>query len=74
MDLGDIAYSYNNDKEGVYFFWDEDPDAYNNAPAAASAFSRGHMAMAAAGGLIVGVLAATLTLLPKRKKEKKEEQ
>ena len=68
VDLGDEAWSFNNDKKGVYFFWAEDTGAFMNA--SASAFSGGHIAIAAAAGLIIGVLGATFMLLPKRKKEK----
>lgn len=68
IDLGDTAYSYNNKKGGVYFFWDEDAEAENNG-VTASAFSAGHMAMVGAVGLVIGILAATFVLLPQRKKE-----
>jgi len=67
VDLGDMAYSYNNKKDGVYFFWDSDAAAA--ADATASAFSVGQMALAGAGGLVLGLLIATLVFLTKRKKK-----
>ena len=68
VDLGDTAWAYNNNKKGVYLFWDEDTSAF---PAdAASAFSRGHIAMACAASLALGILGTTLALYPKRKKER----
>ena len=67
VDLGDMAYSYNNDKNGVYFFWDSDKNAETGQMA--SAFTGGHMAMAGAGGLVLGLLVATLIFLTKRKKK-----
>ena len=67
VDLGDTAWSFNNKKGGVYFFWDEDKGAF--AEAAASAFSAGQMAMASGAGLLAGILGSTLVLLPKRKKK-----
>ena len=68
VDLGDTAWAYNNKKEGVYLFWDEDTAAF---PAdTASAFSRGYIAMACAASLAIGILGTTLALYPKRKKER----
>ena len=66
-DLGDTAYSYNNDKKGVYFFWDSDEKAVKNETA--SAFTGGHMALAGAGGIVLGALVMTLVFLPKKKKQ-----
>ena len=68
MDLGDTAYSYNNDKNGVYFFWDSDPKAYDT-PKTASAFTGGQLAMSGAAGLALGLLGATAILRPRKKKE-----
>ena len=51
----------------MYFFWDEDEGAFDEPTA--SAFSGGQMAMAAGAGLLVGILGATLVLLPRRKKK-----
>ena len=70
MDLGDTAYCYNNKKDGVYFFWGEDEGAFDQA--AASAFGRGHLALAGLGGLILGIAGATLVLNKKRRKEEPE--
>ena len=71
MDLGDTAYSFNNKKNGVYLFWDEDTEAYNK-PNTASAFTGGQLALTGAGGLAVGILGATAALYPKRKKREQE--
>ena len=71
VDLGDTAYSYNNDKKGVYFFWDSDEKAVANKTA--SSFGIGQMALIGAAGLVLGLLIATLVFLP-RKNKKKEEQ
>ena len=71
QDLGDTAWAFNNDKKGVYFFWNSDENAY--PASAASAFSTGHMAMGIAIGLAVGILGATLALYPKRKREEAPE-
>ncbi len=67
VDLGDTAWAFNNDKKGVYFFWDEDSKAF--AGEAASAFSGGHVALAAIGGLLLGIAGATLVVRAKRRKE-----
>ena len=67
VDLGDTAWSFNNKKGGVYFFWDEDKGAF--AEVTASAFSGGQMAMAAGAGVLIGVLGSTLVILPRRKKK-----
>ena len=70
VDLGDTAWAFNNDKKGVYFFWDEDTNAF--ATDAASAFSGGHLALAGFGGLILGIAGATLVLNKKRKEDEPE--
>ena len=71
VDLGDTAWSFNNKKKGVYFFWDEDSKAF--AGEAASAFSGGHVALAAIGGLLLGIAGATLVVRAKRRKENEPE-
>lgn len=71
-DLGDTAYAYNNKKDGVYFFWADDASAYDEISPVASIFTAGHLAVAAVGGLLLGVLGATLILLPRRRKESGE--
>ena len=70
VDLGDTAWAYNNDKKGVYFFWDADENAF--AQAAASAFSGGQIALAGFGGLILGIAGATLVLTRKRREDEPE--
>ena len=70
VDLGDTAWAFNNDKDGVYFFWDVDKNAF--AEETASAFGAGHLAMAGIGGLLIGILGASFLLSPRRKKEKGE--
>ncbi len=69
LDLGDTAWAFNNKKGGVYFFWNEDTEGLKSK--AASAFSGGYLAIAAATGLAVGILGATLVLYPRRKEEEK---
>ena len=71
VDLGDTAWSFSNKKNGVYFFWQEDENAYSNATA--SAFTKGHLALTGAGGLVVGLVAATMVLKKPVKKRKEEE-
>ena len=70
VDLGDTAWAYNNDKKGVYFFWDEDTSAF--AAETASAFSGGQLALAGIGGLLLGIAGAALVLNKKRRKEEPE--
>ena len=70
VDLGDTAWSFNNKKHGVYFFWDEDTNAF--AAATASAFGAGHLALVGFGGLILGTAGATLVLTRKRRKDEPE--
>lgn len=61
-----MAWSFNNDKKGVYFFWDEDSNAF--APETASAFSGGYLALSGIGGVALGALGATLASRRRRKK------
>ncbi len=68
MDLGDMAYSFANNKHGVYFFWDSDANAYAETSGTASAFSAGYMAIAAIAGLLVGILGTTMVLRPRKKR------
>ena len=70
VDLGDTAWAFNNDKKGVYFFWDVDEGAF--AAETASGFSGGSLALAGIGGLILGIAGSTAVWLPKRRKEKEE--
>ena len=70
LDLGDTAWAFNNDKKGVYFFWDVDENAF--AADTASTFGTGQMALAGIGGLILGIAAATLISGKKRKKDEPE--
>ena len=70
LDLGDTAWAFNNDKKGVYFFWDVDENAF--AADTASTFGTGQMALAGIGGLILGIAAATLMFSKKRKKDEPE--
>ena len=69
-DLGDTAWSFNNKKNGVYFFWDADENAF--AADTASVFTGGQMALAGIGGLILGLAGAALVLTKKRRKDKPE--
>jgi len=70
VDLGDMAYSYNNEKGGVYFFWNSDEKATSNA--VASVFTGGQLALAGVGGLVLGLLISTPLILMKRKKKTEE--
>ena len=70
VDLGDTAWAFNNDKKGVYFFWDVDENAF--AEEAASAFSGGQLALAGIGGLMLGILGSTVVLTKKRRKDEHE--
>ena len=72
LDLGDTAWAFNNDKKGVFFYWDEDTSAFP-APETASAFGAGSLALAGIGGLILGIGGSTLVMRPRRKKEESEE-
>ena len=63
-DLGDEAFAFNNDMEGIYFFWSNDENAFT-----ASTFSKGYIALAAIGGLIAGILGTTAVMLPKKNKQ-----
>jgi len=66
VNIADTAYSYNDSKKGVYFFWDSDANA---VPAeTASVFSVGQLALAGAGGVLLGLLIAFLISLSKKKK------
>ena len=65
-DLGDTAYSYNNDKNGVYFFWDVDEEAAQGSDAA-STFAGGSTALAGGIGLLVGILGTAIVLRRKKK-------
>ena len=69
-DLGDEAYAYDNNMNGVYFFWDTDSNAYT-----VSSFTTGQLALAGIGGLAVGILGATVVMLStKKRKETPEAQ
>ena len=64
MDIGDMAYAYNNDMNGIYFFWDTDANAFT-----ATAFTGGQLALAGVGGLVVGILGATVVTMMTRKRK-----
>ena len=66
-DLGDTAYSFNNKKKGVYFFWDVDEKAFDSG--AASSFAGGTAALAGAAGLLIGIIGTYIVM-----RKKKEEQ
>ncbi len=67
VDIGSEEYSYRNDKKGIYLFWKSDADAFMKT---ASTFNKGYLALAAFGGLAVGIVGTTVALYPKRKKNK----
>ncbi len=76
LDLGDMAYCYNNDKNGVYFFWDTDENAYSREAAeaaeTASTFSFGYIAIAAAAGIAVGIAGTGIFTWLRKKKSSKQ--
>ena len=67
--LDDTAYCYRNDsdKGGMYLYWQTDEGAFT---ATASTFNYGYLALAAIGGLALGIVGTTGIILPKRKKNK----
>ena len=69
VDVGDAAYCFRNDKNGTYLFWDSDKEAYSTSTETASAINYGYLALAAVGGLALGIVVTTFFILPKRKKE-----
>ncbi len=78
IDLGDTAYSYNNDKGGVYVYWDVDKEAGAVARGettlnTASTFSPGQFALGVAAGFVVGAACVCLimVILKRKKMEKK---
>ncbi|MBQ9557518.1 MAG: hypothetical protein IJU94_02830 [Clostridia bacterium] len=58
-------FCYRSDNNGMFLYWQGDTAAFT----ASSFGTGGTIAVSAFGGLIVGILGATLVLLPKRKKE-----
>ena len=58
-------FCYRSDNNGMFLYWQGDTAAFT----ASSFGTGGTIAVSAIGGLIVGILGATLVLLPKRKKE-----
>ena len=66
-DLGDTAYSYNNKKNGVYFFWDVDEKASDSG--AASSFAGGTAAISGGIGFLAGMI---LTAIVMRKKKEQQ--
>lgn len=68
VDIGDTAYAFNNDKNGIYFFWAHDEEAF--PPETGSAFSGGGVAIPGFVGLIIGAAGTALVMGRKRKKEK----
>ena len=69
VDVGDAAYCFRNDKNGTYLFWDSDKEAYSTSTETAGAINYGYLALAAVGGLALGIVVTTFFILPKRKKE-----
>ena len=84
--LDDTAYCYRDDNKGMYLFWKGDETALAESistgadtanttgePAStASTFNAGYLALAGIGGLALGILGATLVMLPKLKKKKEK--
>ena len=63
-------FCYRSDNNGMFLYWQGDTAAFT----ASSFGTGGTIAVSAIGGLIVGILGATLVLLPKRKKENAESE
>jgi len=71
--LDNEEYCFRSDNEGMYVYWKTDANAYpEEAPATASAFNGGFLALAGLGGLALGILGTTLVLFPKLKKKKED--
>ena len=68
LDIGDMAYAYNNDEDGIYLFWKSDEHAF-----AASSFTGGQLAFAGIGSLAAGILCTTLLMYATRKKKDEPE-
>ena len=66
VDLGDMAWAFNNAKKGVYFFWGEDVGAF--AAPTASAFSPGLLALVGLGGLAVGIVGTSAVVHGRRRR------
>ncbi len=64
MDIADMAYAYNNDMHGIYFFWDTDEN-----PFTATNFTRGQLALTGIGGLAVGILGSSAVMLATKKRK-----
>ena len=62
--LDDTAYCYRSDNNGMYMYWATDANAYT-----ASAFNAGYIAIAALGGLAVGIVGTTVAMSAKKKKD-----
>ena len=58
-------YCYRSDNDGMYLYWKGDASAFT----ASSFGTGGTIAISTIGGLMVGILGATVVLLPKKKKE-----
>ena len=71
LDLGDTAWAYNNKKNGIRLYWGEDKGAF--AVTTASAFGAGQLALAAIGGLLLGILGTTIAFRSKRRKKEEPE-
>ncbi|MBP0973281.1 MAG: hypothetical protein J5851_05175, partial [Oscillospiraceae bacterium] len=68
VDLGDEAYAYHNNMNGVYFFWDTDANAFT-----ATTFTSGQLALAGIGGLAAGILGASVVMLATKKRKETPE-
>lgn len=66
--IDNTDYSYRDDNEGMYLYWNTDANAYT-----ASAFNGGSLALVGVCGLALGIVGTTLVLLPKLKKKKKKQ-
>ena len=62
--LDDTAYCYTSSTDGMYLYWATDANAFT-----ASAFNAGYMAIAALGGLALGIVGTTVAMSAKKKKD-----
>ena len=62
--LDDRAYCFTSSTDGMYLYWAKDANAFT-----ASAFNTGYMAIAALGGLALGIVGTTVVMSAKKKKD-----
>ena len=63
--IDNVKFCYRNDNNGMFLYWKGDEAAFT----ASSFGTGGYIALSGIGGLALGILGATVVLLPKKKKE-----